>query len=264
MSDRDETPPPTPPLLGVMVNRSTQLSIGKFSISIGPEGAVASDLTLSLALNLTPYWSEIAVTHVLDAVRYHTALLKACSAGDKDGTSGAMENECKSSMQAIVSAAVALDAFYAVVREQVPLPDELVRAWKRNRTPRYAQLFEVFKQGFAVDPKVAEELRDAIRKVFRWRDWAVHPPGAASEPVAYPELNVATEWRVFAFRAENARNITDAALGIIFHLLKHPRQDSAKLRDFCTPALAILQPTLDAWRSDVVPTVRHPAPPESG
>jgi hypothetical protein len=233
-----------------MINRGTTFGVSNFRLTIGPDGVVASDTTFTLSLDLTPYWLEIAVTQARHAIAHHADLLKAFQAEDQAAIDKAMEAECKVSMQTFAAAAIALDAFYARVKKDMLISDELVALWRANRTARYKQIAEVFRRAFKVGPRSAVLLRKQIREIFDWRDRTVHPPSSASQPVLYDELAVGTEWRFVAFRAFNARLIAGAALSIVAQLVARPRSEHAALVAFCQSALANIQPTVDGWERE--------------
>lgn len=247
MPDQDQAQPAVPPSRGIRLQRGTRLRLSNLSFSIAPDGSVASDVSFSVAVDFTPYWLEIAADQVALAEERHTALLDALHAENEDRMDAAMQRECKASMQAMAAAAIALDAFYGVVKDMVELPTDLEDRWKEKRTARYRQVTEVLRRAFQVPPRSAVTLRADLREIFKWRDRAVHPSGVPSNPVRYAELSVDMDWRFVAFRAENARIVTAHAIKIVAQLLAAPRKGNAELSDFCGPALKNLQPVLHAW-----------------
>ncbi|MGK2963755.1 MAG: hypothetical protein ACSLFK_16665 [Gemmatimonadaceae bacterium] len=235
---------------GVMINRGTQFSISGIRITVSADGNLdAGSPTFSLSLDLTSYWLEIAVSQFRDAEKHHHALLAASRSDDNDGVSRSMEAECKASMQAFAAAAIALDAFYAAVKDRTPIPADLIAIWHAKGTARYKQITEVFRRAFRMGPRSAVHLRKRIREVFKWRDRAVHPQSARTQAVLYQELSVGTEWRFVAFMAENARHAVGSALSLIAQLLARPRKEHSDLVAFCGPALTNIQPTIDAWEA---------------
>jgi hypothetical protein len=135
-------------------------------------------------------------------------------------------------MQAIMAAAIALDAFYAVIQDHVALPPELVEKWRTQRTARYSQVTEVVRRGFRLKPKGTKLLREHLQKIYRLRDLAVHPSGKIQAPIEHPELNVGVEWRFFYFRAEHAQNVVDAATAIIWDLANQGRPANPKIENY--------------------------------
>jgi hypothetical protein len=47
-------------------------------------------------------------------------------------------------------------------------------------------------------------LRSLVKQLFRFRDWAVHPPANFSAPIRHEILGTGVEWRFVAFRAQAA------------------------------------------------------------
>lgn len=235
---------------GLMINRGATLAISNISITFGPDGAAIPDPAVTVSLDLTSYWLEIAASYVHAAINHHARVLEAFRAGDENSVSVEMEAECKASMLALAAAGIALDAFYATIKEHVPIPEGLMELWRKNRTARYKQIAEVFRRAFEISSRSAVRVRSAIREVFTFRDKTVHPPADGRQAVFYEELAVGTEWRFVAFRAHNARLATSTALSIVAQLLARPRREHARLVKFCGPALANLQPTLDQWEKE--------------
>jgi len=232
---------------GILVSRGVSLTLSNISFTIGPDGFSGSDAKVTVSLDLTPYWLEIAVSQTEVALEEHAAVLAAWKAGDSASMGAAMEAECKASMQAAVAAGVALDAFYATVRRYVTLSEEEVTTWRAKRTARYKQVAEVFRRGFVVGPKSTKILSKTLGQIFDVRDKAVHPPATASEPVLYPEIRTGTEWRFVMFCGKNAQAITRESLSVVAQLLGRPREKNVKLVEYCRPALANIEPTVTRW-----------------
>jgi hypothetical protein len=239
---------------GIMINRGTQFRVSDLRFTLSADGQLdVGEPTAWLSLDLTAYWLEIAVSQFREAAKHHEDLLAAAQVEDKDGLNRSMEAECKASMQTFAAAAIALDAFYAVIRDRCAIPPELVTIWRTKGTARYKQIAEVFRRAFRVSPRSGVLLRQHLREIFRWRDRTVHPQSARTQAVLYQELSVGTEWRFVAFRAVNARLVVGAALSIIAQLLARPREEHCELVAFCGPALTNVQPTVDAWETQFGP-----------
>src|SRR4051794_32643677 len=78
---------------GIFITRGMQVSIPRFTISIGPDGELKSDIALHLSLDLCPYWLEIARRHVANAEAHHLELLAAWQTPDKDRQVASLEAE---------------------------------------------------------------------------------------------------------------------------------------------------------------------------
>lgn len=232
---------------GIFIVKNSSLRVSDLSISIGPDGAMASNLTVSLAMNVFPYWLEIAQEQ-MTAVESASAVVKEAWYGTDDrALVDAMERECRASMQTIVASAIAMDAFYAFLRRHVPLPEEMSLAWRTNRTARHKQISEILRRGIRLGPDSAIRIRNVLRELFRYRDMAVHPKAVFTSPAWYPELDVSTEWRFVAFRRHNAHALCGTTLSIIAQCVARPKPEVPELVEFCKPLPSELSSLVDAW-----------------
>ena len=122
---------------GIHMSRGMKLRLSGLGISIDRDGKVHSpppDLLISI--DLFAYWLEIAMTHLIESQETHRHLLTVWGRGDKQEGGQWLEREFSSSLQCITAAAIAVDAFYAMVRDQVHIPEEVIQAWRNNRTSR--------------------------------------------------------------------------------------------------------------------------------
>ena len=204
------SPNPKPFAVHVAKGTALRIPVGGLSISFGQNGALEMKTTVEVLQVMTPHWLGIAVSHLDLAKQHHESLVEAIST--KSATGLALEGEFLASMQAAVAAAVAFDALYASVKEHVALPPDMVRAWQKNRTARYAQVAEVLSRGFKLKSHDSKNLRQAIKMVFETRDVAIHPPGEFSPPELHPDLGHHMEWRFVRFRYEIAREMVRASL----------------------------------------------------
>ena len=234
---------------GILMTRGVSLRLSNISFTIGPDGEFhGSPVTAEVLLHMSPFWLEIAMTHVVAAEQHHAALLAA--GGEDSRVGGALEGEFVGGMQAIVAAATALDAFYATVKSNIELPSDLTLVWQRNRTPRYAQLIEVLRRGFSLKPHTAKAWRPMLKQLYRFRGWAVHPSASFSAPVAHPDLTSATEHRFVAFTYENARSAVHIALAITALLSAKPPNDAPKtLAEACKGITNLIAPVCKEWRT---------------
>jgi hypothetical protein len=242
-----QDPPADPPRGGIFITRGMRVSIARFTMSIGPDGKFESDIAVHASLDMCPYWLEIAVGHVVRAEERHSEVLAAWQTADEGRRAKSLEAEFESSMQAISATGIAIDAFYARVKEDVQLPPDLISRWRANGTARYKQIAEVLRRAFLMNARSAVNLRQAVKEVFKFRDFAVHPPADARAPVRYPELNTAAEWRIEAFRAHNARILCGLAISIVAQLLENPRLDTQQFAEYCAATRERISPLLETW-----------------
>jgi len=134
---------------GIFLSRGVSLRIANIQMIFGPDGAITMpDPLVQVSLSMTPFWLEIALSHLAAARRSHEAMLGAAARWDEPEIGQALEAEFVAGMQAIVAACTALDALYASVKLHVDLPAETIQAWRGKRTPRYAQVAEVLRRAF--------------------------------------------------------------------------------------------------------------------
>ena len=105
-----------------------------------------------------------------------------------------------------------------------------LRALKRSgprRTPRHARISETFRRLFVTSNPEARRLHAIVQQLFKFRDWAVHPPADFRRPVPHDALGEGVEWRFVAFGAPNALVAVQNAAVVIRHCVDHPRQGAA-------------------------------------
>jgi hypothetical protein len=191
---------------------------GGLKLKVGPNGRVSADLVIHVRFDVCPTWTELALWHLNDAKAKRDKRVAAWTSGTAEEKAGALEREFEASMQAVMAAAIAVDAFHAMVKPHVNLPASLVKRWRDRRTARYSQVTEVLRRAFRLRTEGAAALRQNLKEIYRLRDLAVHPSGRIEAPVLHPELGVGVEWRFAYFRAENAEQLVNAATWILWDL----------------------------------------------
>ncbi len=236
---------------GVFISRgmSIQIPVGGLKISLGGDTEPDMSLTLHVSLDIHPYWLEIALSHLERASAAHEEVLTSWKNEDQQQKGRSLEADFVESLQSIMASAIAVDAFYAVVKRHTTIPPKTLTAWKTQRTARYRQIAEVFRRAFLVGPQSAAQMRSHLKELFKWRDWSVHPSSRFDQPLWYPELNVATEWRFVAFNYSNAKAAASVALSLVAQLLSRPRPNSAELVRYCEGALPLVLPLVERWES---------------
>lgn len=219
---------------GVFISRGMTLTIpdGGLILSIDPEGKTDSSLTLHVHFDVCPTWCQLALQHLEKARQAREERVAAWSANNEELKGKTLEREFEASMQAIMAAAVALEAFYAVVQQSVQLPPSLVDRWRNGRTARYSQITEVLRRAFKLKPKGVAVLRQNLREIYKFRDLAIHPSGKIEAPVHHPELDVGVEWRFAYFRATNAEGIVMAATAIVCDLAVNGKPADKKVQNY--------------------------------
>jgi hypothetical protein len=205
---------------GVFITKGMTLTIpeGGLTLSVGDDGELkGTSLTLHVHYDVCPTWLHLASRHLADADQCRLARIAAWQSDDADARAATLEREFESSMQAMMAAAVALDSFYLALRDKTTIPKD--QTWREKRTARYKQVAEVLRRAFALPARGSVTLRANLKEIFKFRDLAVHPLGAATAPVLHPELQTGVEWRFDTFRAENARPIVQTAHSMIHELV---------------------------------------------
>jgi hypothetical protein len=163
--------------MGVFISRGMKLQIPAGGLLIPLDGTAPPSVTLHVHFDVCPTWLEIAARHAQEANERKTARVAAWNATDEDSKGATLEREFEASMQAIMAAAIAIDSFYANLRDAVGVFTEDIARWPTNNTARYKQIAEVLRRAFTLNNRSAVDLRKAIKEVFRFRDLAVHPSG---------------------------------------------------------------------------------------
>jgi hypothetical protein len=153
-------------------------------------------------------------------------------------------------MQSMTAAAIALDAFYACVKERIEIPRETKDAWRKNRTARHAQVSEVLRLAFEIGPESFGLVRTAVKEIMCFRDLAVHPSGQHDAAIMHPVLKVGVEWRFVAFSSENAQKATSLSLSIIAQLLQRPKKNFSALVGYCKGCKARVDQIVAAWEEE--------------
>jgi hypothetical protein len=192
-------------------------------------------LTLELALDMWPHWLDVAIDSADAARSARSDLMAAVAAEALDGQAKGrvLERECKAAMVAMAAAGIALDNFYAVIQAYVPRFGELQVHFDQARTPRHSRISETMRRTFKVSQGGAKQLRDTVKELFTYRDWAVHPPAGFRPAIRHDFLDEGVEWRFVAFRASNAVAAAWAATSIIDQCLHAPRASNEALAKWC-------------------------------
>lgn len=233
----------------------TDFTIHGLEISLGLDGVNISHNSISLRQDLCRYWLQIALVHLVDAAASNRDLIDSDASGVEERLGPALEREFLTSMQAMVAAAIALDALYAAVKGRVNIPSQQQKAWKENKkTARWKQMAEVIRISFDVSGNGFDTIRTHLDQVMKFRGWAVHPPAEQTAPVLHPDINRGVEWRFVAFRYSNAVTTVRIALSLANQLVMKPKIKFPALVDYCESMKKALEPLAAAW-SEAYPTM---------
>ena len=152
-------------------------------------------MTVHVHYDVCPTWLDLAARHLSDARERKLLRVAAWNANDDKAKGDTLEKEFESSMQAIMAAAIAMDSFYAALRDKISIPRESIKSWRENSTARYKKITETLKRAFSLHPRNCVVVRNCLNEIFKFRDLAVHPSGDIRAPVPHPELQTGVEWR---------------------------------------------------------------------
>lgn len=237
-----------------------QVAIPSFSIRLNGNGELEADpLTLHVRFDVCPTWIQIAKRHLDAALVARTERQLAWAGSDESAKSRTLEVEFEASMQAIMAAAIAWDAVYAVLRQHVDIPTLLAEKWRNGRTSRYTQVAEVVRRAFGLKPQGATTLRTNLKELYRFRDLAVHPSGKIEAALLHPELDVGVEWRFVYFRAINAELAVRGAVAMLWDLAHNGKSKNPQIADYQNN----LSDRLQEIFPDGAPAVRTPEAQQS-
>lgn len=221
-------------MAGIFISRGMTVAIpaGGLAIGIGDDGSFTGNLTLHVRFDVCPTWVELSLRHLEEAKAKRADREAAWVGANENLKASTLEREFETSMQAIMSAAIAIDAFYSIMQTHVVLPPSLVDQWRTKRTSRYSQVTEVLRRAFHLKPKGAATLRQNLKEIYRLRDIAVHPSGKIEAPILHPELNVGVEWRFAYFRTQNAELVVNAATWILWDLAHGGKPKDTKIVEY--------------------------------
>ena len=234
---------------GILISKGTTLSIPGFVLSIGPDGVKSGPVVPHLSIDMCPRWLALAIDHLDQCGTAASDAVQASASNDDNALADALERESAAGMQAIMSAAIALDAFYAQLKERVVISKDLLSAWRKNKTARPTQIAETSRLAFDVKAKSIDHLRLVLEEIFRFRDTAVHPPAEAKQAILRPDINRGVEWRFVAFRYENALPLTRGSLSVITQLTGRPKEGLPALTKYCGECHAAVTSLVTRWEA---------------
>lgn len=231
----------------VFITGGMSLRIPAGGLRIPLDGSEPPPLLVEVRLDTWHHWLRIALDHIAQAEQAHIHLLQPDVLADDSAKARALENEFKAAMPGICAAAFSLDAFYGSVKQLAPVSPDIERAWKRNKTSRHRRIGETLRRAFRVQNDDMASHQIGIGEVFRFRDWAVHPPAEFTRPVLHPDLGVGVEWRFVAFSASNCQSAGRVALRLLTSCASNPRPKWARLSEWCQFSGTVVRSLVDEW-----------------
>src|SRR5205807_10159305 len=143
------------------------------TIGIGANGSSTSNVMVNVRFDVCATWTDLALRHLDDAKARRTAREIPWAGTNEEDKAASLEREFEASMQAIMAAAIALDAFYSLMQTHVQLPPSLVTRWRTKRTARYSQVTEILRRAFHLKPEGTAVLRQNLSEIDGLRDLPV-------------------------------------------------------------------------------------------
>jgi hypothetical protein len=239
---------PEPPP-GLFITKGMNVSINRFSITINHNGEFENnEMIVQTGLDMCPYWLNIAYKQLLITKKINKQLLDKKEILQEESIGRLLEKEFMHGMQAIMAACIAIDAYYASVKNYANIPKEVSKNWKKNGTARYKQIAETLKTTFSIPQATFLKIREVLRQCFELRDRAVHPKTGTDKPVLHPEANIISDWRYSAFRYENAKAVVGHALSIIYQTaIQDKKGRCVELKKTCEKQKKEIEPILTKW-----------------
>ena len=234
---------------GLFITKGMNVSIPEFSLSINESGDINSEkMTIHTGLDMCPYWIEIAYTRLNETDDIHEKLILAKNDNNESLMGDLLQKEFTSGMQAIMAGCIAIDSYYASIKDFAEIPEDLARTWQKNGTARYKQIAEILKRTFVIPQDLFLKIRKILEQSFGLRDMAVHPKHGTDLPVLYPEINKISDWRYAAFRYTNVKAVVGHSLSIIYQTARQKKGNKKQLlKIYCENLVKKLEPTLSEW-----------------
>ena len=108
-------------MTGIFISRGMTIAVpvGGLTITFGHDGKPNANLKLHVRFDVCSTWCELALRHLADARSRCADRIVAWAGTNEDYKATSLEREFEASMQAIMAAATALDAFYSVIQTHV-------------------------------------------------------------------------------------------------------------------------------------------------
>jgi len=231
--------------VGLLMTRGMKFVIPSGGLKVSFDKGVEL-VDYKVEIELFHIWLEIAFNHLISSEKARKKVLILNQTNDnKMGLH--IESEFSSGMQSIMASAIAIDAIYASIKKLVTIPSNQLEAWKKNKTARYIQVTETLRIAFKLNNDNTRKVRKVLKEIYKFRDWAVHPPNDQRKPILDNELNKLVEWRFVAFNYANAKECLRLMLRLIYQLLNKSNLSNKKIMKYCEESLKLFQPVKKKW-----------------
>ncbi len=238
---------------GIRILRGVSFVIpaGALRIAIGADGTPEMSIThFAAKVQMWPDWLEIALSRVADAKDARTRLKAASAASDDSAESGALAEEFQAAIQAISAGVFAVDAFYGVIADLVPVPEAIREARRRKRTGRATWVADTLGRATQMPNGTRRMMTEMLKQAYRLRDEAVHPPHRVDPYAVHPGLNQAVPRAYANYTLENAIGCVSWAAEAIMWVADHPRTRIVGLAEIAATTSTILHAIVDPHVTD--------------
>lgn len=249
---------------GVYVPRGTTFIIpaGALQITHDGEGRRSMEVThVEAAVQTWPDWLEIAFARFDDVRDARRRLLEARESGTAEVA--ALANEFHAALQAISAAVFALDAFYGVISEMVPLSDAEKEARRRSRAGRAVWVADAIGRAARMPNEVRKLMTKSVHTAYVLRDGAVHPRHSAEPYAIHPGLNQAVPQFYARYTLETSQGAVSWAAEAIMWVVDRPKPRNRAVNDFAGSASDLLHSVADEHLTARPGAPVGPRPPDT-
>jgi hypothetical protein len=88
------------------------------------------------------------------------------------------------------------------------------RPCQDNKTPRDAQVAEIVRRVYRLEPAMRAKFKQNLSEIFKYRDLAVHPSSELKRTCTRPDIPVGIDWKFSTYRYTNAEKCFRATMGM--------------------------------------------------
>lgn len=206
------------------------LRIPAGGLRIPLDGSPIPAVTVELSLDTWDHWLSISKEMIERAEEAHDRMIVAHKGADETARNSALEEEFRAAMMSISAQAFAVDALYASVKERIPVHSGTQQG--ESKAPRYARISDTFRRGCKLKNEQVGQIRTCLKELFKYRDWAVHPPADFRQAYLHDDLGLGVEWRFIAFSTRNARPLFDMTVKLLGLILNTARSELSELHQW--------------------------------
>ena len=210
---------------GILIFEGMQVAIlpGDISLECTNSQSISPDIILSTAYNVLPIWIRIAHDNLRQAKQASLTISKEWPE-DSGHQKELLILELEPSLQVFVSCGIALDALYDQLRPFAKLTNTQIQKWRSNRTGRAKQITEVIRRVYNLKPTIANEFKQDIAQIIKYRDLAVHPSLELKNACSRPDIPVGVDWKFSAYRFTNSEWCFQSIIKILGYLYETKSQ----------------------------------------